>query len=186
MPEHAADRLLLHMEQVELAPEPAVVAALGLFEAKEKLFEVLLACPGGAVDALQLRLFRIAAPIGAGRVHQLEGLPEAAGRRQVRPGAQIDKIALPVEADLLLRRDLADIFRLVILADAAKEADRGLAFPYLAGDRLVAAHDLAHARFDPGKILGGEGRIAGEIVVEAGFGRRPKGDLRFGIKLLDR
>ena len=54
MPEDAADRLLADVEEVELASEPAMVAALGLFEPKEVLVEFLLARPGGAVDALQL------------------------------------------------------------------------------------------------------------------------------------
>ena len=124
VPEDAADRLLAEMEQVELAAELAVVAALGLLEPEEVLVELLLARPGGAVDALQLGVVGIAAPIGAGHVHQLEGLAETAGRRQMRPDAQIDEIALAIEADLLAGRDFADIFGLVALADAAKRSDR--------------------------------------------------------------
>ena len=186
MPEDAADRLLTQVEEVELAAEAAMVAALGFFELKEILVEVLLARKGSAVDALQLGISRVAAPIRAGNIHQLEGLAEIARRRQVRADAEIDEIALPIEADLLARRDLADIFGLVALADAVEERDRGVAVPDLARDLLVAAHDLAHARFDPLEILGGERRGAGEIVIEPGFGRRPKGDLGIGIQFLDR
>ena len=101
MPENAADRLLAQMEEVELAAEPAMVAAFGFFELKEVLIELLLARKRGAVDALQLGIFRVAAPIRAGDVHQLECLAEIARRGQVRSDAEIDKIALPVEADLL-------------------------------------------------------------------------------------
>ena len=175
MPEDAADRLLLHMEQVELAAEPAVVAPLGLLETEEILVELLLARPGGAVDALQLSVVRVAAPIGSGHIHQLEGLPEPPRRGQMRPDAQIDEVALAVEADLLLGRDLADIFRLVAFADAVEEGDRLVALPHLAGDRLVAAYDVAHALLD-----------AREIVVEAGFGRRAEGNLGLGVQFLDR
>src|SRR6478735_2287397 len=41
-------------EQVELAAELAVVAALGLLDAVEVSVELLLRLPGGAVDALEL------------------------------------------------------------------------------------------------------------------------------------
>src|SRR5204863_2650931 len=135
-----ADSLFLHVEQVELAPQAAVVAALGFLELEEILVEILLARPSGAVDALQLRIVRVAPPIGAGDAHQLEGLAEPAGRRQMRPDAQIDEIALAVDADLLGRWDLADIFGLVALADAGEELDRSVTVPDLAGDLLVAAH----------------------------------------------
>jgi hypothetical protein len=53
MPEDAADRLL-HMEKVEFAAEPAMVAALGLFEPEEVLIEVFWLAQAVAVDALQL------------------------------------------------------------------------------------------------------------------------------------
>src|SRR5437762_4137600 len=168
------------MEQVELAPQAAVVAALGLLEPEEILVELLLAWPGGAVDALQLRIVRVAAPIGAGHAHQLEGLAEAAGRRQMRPRAQIDEIALAVDADLLGGRNLADIFGLVALADAGEERDRPVAVPDLAGNLLVAADDLMHPLLDPGQVFRGERGVACEIVVEAGFGRRAEGHLAVG------
>src|SRR5437764_16558 len=111
------------MEQVEFAAELAVVAALGFLEPEQVLVKLLLAGPGGAVDALQLRVPGVAAPIGAGHIHQLEGLPEPAGRGEMRPDAQIDEIALAVEADFLIRRDLSDIFGLIALADAVEERD---------------------------------------------------------------
>ena len=163
-----------------------MVAALGLLEAEEILVELLLARPGGAVDPLQLRVVGVAAPIGAGHVHQLERLAEMPGRRQMRPDAQIDEIALAVEADLLACRDLADIFGLVALADAGEEGDRGVALPDLAGDLLVAADDLAHPLLDLLEVFRGERLVAGEIVIEAGLGRGAEGDLGLGIKLLDR
>src|SRR5260221_14431256 len=129
VPKNAADRLLTQMEGVELAAEPAVIAALRLFELKEVLIELLLAPKRSAVDALQLGVFRVAAPIGAGDVHQFEGLAEVTGRGQMRSDAEIDEIALPIEADHLTFRDLADILGLVGLADAVEETDRGVAVP---------------------------------------------------------
>src|SRR5436309_6132841 len=104
----------------------------------------------------------------------------------MRADTEIDKIALPVEADVLTFRDLADILGLVPLADAVEERDCGVAVPYLARDLLVAAHDLAHARFDPFEIFGRERLGTREIVVEPGLGRRPESDLGIGIQFLDR
>ena len=54
------------MEEVHLAAELAVVALLGFLELMQVGVELVLGRPGGAVDALQLRLVGIAAPVGAG------------------------------------------------------------------------------------------------------------------------
>src|SRR5207237_5436720 len=99
----------------------------------------------------------------------------------MRPDAQVEEIPLAIEADLLLGRDLADIFGLVALADAVEEGDRLVAVPYLAGDRLVAVHDVAHAFLDAREVLRGERRRLGEVVVEAGLGRGTEGDQGVGL-----
>ena len=67
MPEDAADSLLTQMEQLELAPKPPMVTALGFFEPEEILIEFLLVGPCRAVDALELCVLGIAPPIGARR-----------------------------------------------------------------------------------------------------------------------
>ena len=92
------DRLLLQMEQVHLPADAAMVALLRLLELGEIGVELLLVGPGGAVDALQLRrCLRIAAPIGAGDLRQLEGLAELARRRQMRAAAQVEPAALAID-----------------------------------------------------------------------------------------
>jgi hypothetical protein len=53
-------------EEVELLAELAVVALGGLFEALLVGAQLVLGGPGGAVDALQLRVLLAAAPVGAG------------------------------------------------------------------------------------------------------------------------
>ncbi len=174
------------MEEVELAPEPAMITALCVFELEKVLVELLLAGPGSAVNSLQLGVFGIAAPVRPRHVGQLEGLAETAGRGQVRPDTEIDKAALPVEADLRPLRDFADIFSLVALAEIAKKGDGCIALPDFPGDLLVAAHDVAHPRFDLFKIVGRERLGPGEIVIEPGFRRRAESNLGVGIELLDR
>src|SRR6185437_11891377 len=153
---------------------------------EQVLVEVLLGGPGGAVDALELGISGVAAPIGSGHAHQLESLAELPGRGQMWADAEIDEIALAVEADLLRRRDFLNPFGLVALADAGEEGGRLVALPHLAGDLLVALDDLAHARLDRGEVFRRERGIAGEIVVEAVLGRRAEGNLGLGIELLDR
>src|SRR4029453_2271068 len=46
---------------------------LDLLEQAEVLGEGVLGLPGGAVDALELRVLLAATPVGAGRAQQLEG-----------------------------------------------------------------------------------------------------------------
>jgi hypothetical protein len=128
MPEHHARRLFLQVEQIELLAELAVVALLGLLEHVQIGVQVLLLGPGGAVDALQLLVLRVAAPVGAGHLHQLEDL-ELAGGRHVRAAAQVDEIALAIERYILALRDRGDEFGLVVLADGLEELDRLVARP---------------------------------------------------------
>jgi hypothetical protein len=54
------------------AAEAAVVALFSLFEHVQVGVEVFLLGPGRAVDALQLFVAMVAAPVGAGHFHQLE------------------------------------------------------------------------------------------------------------------
>ncbi len=104
----------------------------------------------------------------------------------MRADAEIDEIALAVEADVLVAWNFADILGLVLLANAGEERDRLVALPHLAGDRLVAFDDVAHALLDARQIIRRERRIAGEVVVEARLGGGAKGDLSLGVQLLDR
>ena len=110
------------MEQVQLAADAAVVALLGLFEAVQVVIELLLVGPGGAVDALEHLVARVAAPVGTGHLHQLEGL-ELAGGGHVRTAAQVDPVALAVQADGLVGRNAGDDLGLVVLAQASKNCD---------------------------------------------------------------
>ena len=97
-----ADRRVDH-EQFELLAQHAVVAALGLFDLLQVVVQVLLAEEGGAVEPLQLLARGVALPIGPGHREQLEG-PDRAGRGHVRPAAEIDELALPIERDGRPRR----------------------------------------------------------------------------------
>ena len=68
VPEHAARRLLLEMEEIHLAPELPVVALLGFLDLLQVRGQLLLRRPRRAVDALELRVVLVAAPVGAGEL----------------------------------------------------------------------------------------------------------------------
>src|ERR1700674_386821 len=104
MPEHRTGGFLLQMEQIELASDAAVIALFRLLETVQIVIKLLLVGPSRAIDPLQHRITRIAAPIGARDFRQFEGLQLARGR-DVRAATQVDPIALAVEADFLLARD---------------------------------------------------------------------------------
>ena len=104
------------MEEVHLAAEPAVVALLGFLELLEIGVEVLLGRPGRAVDAGQHRVVGIAAPIGAGHLHELEGGADLARRGHVRAAAEVEPIALRVDLEILPLGNGVDELDLVGLA----------------------------------------------------------------------
>src|SRR4051812_37836482 len=74
MPERRARRMLREMKQVELNAELAMVARAGLLEPLEMRVEVGLRVERGPVDASELRVLLVPAPVGAGEAGQLERL----------------------------------------------------------------------------------------------------------------
>lgn len=101
VPKHRARPLLLEVEEVHLPAEPAMVALLGLLQAMEIGGKLLLVVPGRAIDAGQHRVVAVTAPIGAGHLHQLEGIADPARGRHVRPAAEVEPLTLPVDLHVL-------------------------------------------------------------------------------------
>ncbi len=184
VPEDDARPLLLEVEEVHLAAEPAMVALLRLLQHVEIGVELLLGVPGGAVDARQHRVARVAAPIGAGHLHQLEGVADLPRGRHVRTAAEVEPVALLVDLDLLVFRDRVDQLDLERLALGLEDVLGLVARPYLLGEGGVALDDLAHFRLDRRQVVGGERLVAEEIVIEAVLDHRPDRDLGAGIELL--
>jgi hypothetical protein len=87
--------VLVEMEDVQVDAEAPVVAALRLLEAGEVRVEIRLAVERGAVDAGQLRLRRVAAPVGARKAGELDGLDRRRGL-EVWPLAEVGEVALGV------------------------------------------------------------------------------------------
>jgi hypothetical protein len=80
-----------------------VVALLGFLDLLEIGVELFLLGEGRAVDARQHRIVAVAAPIGAGHLHQLEGVADLADRGHMRAAAEVEPVALVVDLEILAR-----------------------------------------------------------------------------------
>src|SRR3546814_356869 len=124
VPEHRSGGLLLQVEEVHLPPEAPVIALLGLLQHGEVGLQPLLVLPAGAVDALELGIARVAAPVGTGDLGQLEGMAELARRGQMRADAEVETVALAVDGELLAGRQSPYMPGLILLADGRAVAER--------------------------------------------------------------
>ncbi len=186
VPEDHALGFFLQVEEVHGPADLAVVALLGLFQPRQMGFEVGLAGPRRTIDALELSVAMVAAPIGAGQLHQFERLADRLRRGQVRPQAQVLPLALAIDRDRLALGQVGDDLGLVGLADRLEVGDGLGAVPDFAHDLLVAVDDLLHALFDLGQIIQAERRLAGEVVIEPVLDGRADRDLRAGEQFLHR
>ncbi len=95
VPENRPVRLFLQVEQIHLAAELAVIALGGFLQPHEVLVQLLLVEPSGAVNARELRIVLVAAPVCTRHAHQLEGLGiELAGAGEMRTAAHIEPRAI--------------------------------------------------------------------------------------------
>ncbi|MPL93326.1 hypothetical protein SDC9_39452 [bioreactor metagenome] len=185
VPEHLTGRLFLHVEEVHLLAELAVVALGGFLEHDHVRLQVIAGAEGDAIDALQHRPRAVAQPVGAGDMGQLEGVGgHLAGRLQVRAAAQVLPVAVPVHADVLALGDAVHQLDLVGLAGLHIVLDRRLARPDLGAHRLAGVDDLLHLRLDRAEVFGGEGLGPVEVVEPAVIAHRPDRDLHIRPDLL--
>jgi hypothetical protein len=179
MPEHHAGRDVVDVEQVQLAPS----LRWSRFSASSSIVRYCcsssLVGPGRAVDALQHLVAVVAAPVGAGHLHQLE-VPQLAGAGHVRAAAQVLEAAFGVQRHVLAGRDAADDLGLVVLADALEVRHGLVARQHAPRDRFVLGGQLRHALLDGHQVLGREGALVREVVEEAVLDHRADGHLRLG------
>ena len=165
--------------------------------------ERLLGLPRGAVDALELLVLLVAAPVRRGGAHQLERR-DPLGGRQVRAAAQVAPRDVAVATDVVVDGELAgadldagalgdvlgvaraleadqlDLVRLVL-----ELGDRVVVGGDTAGEPLALLDDLAHRGLDLLEVRGVEGGLDVEVVVEAVLHRGPDPELGVGEELLD-
>ncbi len=162
-----------------------MVAALRLRDAVEVRLQLLVGEPRGAVDALQLLVALVAAPVHAGDALQLDRL-QRAGVSDVGAAAEVDEVAGAVDAHLGdVGRDAVDDVDLERLCQCGEHVARLLARHHLADEGNALRRLLLHALLDALQLLLTEGLAAGkaEVVEEAVAGRRADVVLRAGEQL---
>jgi len=82
----------LNAEEIEFRAEPAVIAALGLFDAVQMRVQLFLREESDCVNALELGIAFLSFPVRAGDVHELECL-NALGGRNMRATAEVDEFS---------------------------------------------------------------------------------------------
>ena len=185
VPEDGAGRVLVDVEQIQLLAKPAVVALFGFLHALDVGVQLFLVGPGGAVDALQLLVFRIAAPVGACQLGELEGL-EKARVGHVRAAAHVHVFLVVVQAHRLLIRHVVYQAQLVVFAARFEDFDHLGARRHFLDDVVVLCDQLLHALLDGGHVFRREGALVGNVVIKAFLDHRADHHLGGGIELLDR
>src|SRR5579862_1823751 len=183
VPEGRARRDIVEVEQVELHTEAAVVALARFLETFEVGVEIVLREERGPVDACQLLVVLVAAPVRAGEAGQLERL-DRLRVQQVRTSAEVGEVALRVEADRAFGGvDELDLVRLV----PALEAHARVLGGDLVARPLAALGELPlDLGLDPLQVVLVDRLREVEVVVEAVLDRRPDGDLHARVEAPDR
>ena len=161
-----------------------MVALAGLLQLGQMCLEGILGGESRAVDALQHLVVLVALPIRAGALGQLVRL-DGAGGKHVRAGAEVDELALAVEADDRVIGQLVDQLHLVGLVALGHERDGLLPGQLKALDAQIFLDDLLHLALERGQHVGREGDLGVEVVVEAAVDSRADGQLGRGVEALD-
>ena len=171
-----------------------MVAAFGLLEHFEILVECGLVLERGAVDALELRVFLVALVVGAGHGGELERA-DVARAQDVRPGAQVHEVAVPVVGNRLALGNVLEIADLELAGRGPVAQRRQPAFPgigqrLLTGDDdllegLVRLDDGLHLGLDLRKVLGRDAVLEFDIVVIVVLDGWPRRELGGGPELDD-
>jgi hypothetical protein len=138
-----------------------------------------------AVNALHLRIPLLPLPVGAGNVHQLERL-NPAGRRNVRPAAEVDEFPGGVKRHHGLVGLLFHQFAFKVLPAVAIKLQRFRLWQPLALVGDISGRKLVHLCFNLGEIILCEWLLAHEFVEKSSVGRRADPELHVGIEFQDR
>ena len=171
------------VEEIELAPELAVVAGACLLESLEVGVEVGLREEGRAVDARQLRVLLVSTPVRAGEARELHRLDR---RRvlEVWAAAEVREVALRVQRDLPLGVfGKLDLVGLRLLLEAR---DRIPAQDILPRPRASLGELAADLVLDRLQVALPDRLRELEVVVEAVGDRRADRDLHARMEPQDR
>ncbi|MPM33812.1 hypothetical protein SDC9_80393 [bioreactor metagenome] len=186
-------------EQVQLAAQLAMVALGGLRHPGLVVLQLVPGRPGGAVQALELLVLLVTAPVGGRGPGQREGR-DVAGVRHMRAAAEVLPGAFAVAPDVLVdgqvtgadlhRRPVLGVGRALVgdqleLERLVGQLDAGL----LIGDdpppeTLLLLDDPLHLLLERLQRLGGERLVEHEVVVETVGDRRADPELRLLMEVL--
>ena len=172
-------------EEFHLLAEFAVVALLGFLEHGQVFVEHALLGEGDAVDAGELLVVLVTAPVGTGDVEQLDRLDDR-GIAQVRTATQVGEGTVLVERDGAVLK-VADQFALVLVAFFRIFLERVRFRDVRADEVLAAAGQLKHLVFDFLQVGFHELPVAQiHIVIETVLDRRADTELDAGIQRFER
>src|SRR5438309_1850484 len=154
-----------------------MVAPARLFQALEIGVEIGLGVERGSVDARQLLVVLVAAPVGAREAGELDRL-DRLRVLQVRAAAEIGEVALRVEGDRTFGcADELDLVRLTLSLEALPCLVRG---DLLSGPLATLLELTPDLFLDPGQVLLADRLGELEVVVEAVLDRGADRDLHAG------
>ena len=170
-----------------------MVTRLGFLEHLQVLLEFIRRLPGRAVDARQHLVVFVAAPVGPGDRHQLEGRRvDLAGVLDVRPAAQVREGIALVERDFRLGIQRVAVFVQAAFFQAVDQFQLvGLVLEDLAGfigrynlldEGVPAGDDLAHAFLDLLQVILRDRLGQVKIIVETVLDRRADGVLGLRVE----
>ena len=177
----------VHGGEVFQLPAQLVVIPLQGFSLLLQIgVQLFLGGEGHAVDALQHLPVGVAAPVGAAGLGELEAVVlDPARGIQVRTGAEVGELALGVEGDDRVLRQVVDELHLVGLALGLHVGD-GLGSGLLGALQVQALlADLLHLGLDLLQVLVGEGEGGVKVVVPAQVDGGADGQLHLGPQTLD-
>ena len=163
-----------------------MIAFFGFFNARDVGFEIVFVCPCCAVDALQLLVVAIAAPVCARHFGELE-IFEETGVGNVRPAAHIHIFLVVIHAhggDVVCH--VVNQAQFVVFAALFKDFNHFGARRHFFDDIVVLVNQLFHARFNGGDVFGRERFFAENVVVKAVFDHRADDHFYAGEQLFHR
>ena len=183
-----ADVFGVNHVQAHLRADLAVVAFLGLLQHLEVGLHLGLVLERRAVDALELRVFLVALVVRAGDAGELERA-DVAGAHHVRPGAEVNEVAVLEIGNLFAFGNVLQIADLELaritgpLAQPAEPAALRVFHRLLACDNhlledVVRLDLFLHLLFDLREVFRRDAMLQLHVVVKPVLHRRPGGKLR--------
>ena len=170
MEDREAWRFFHEGEEIQFLTQLAMVAALRFFQQVQVFIQRFLLRETRAVDALQHFVVFITAPVCTGNAHELDRLDHARFW-QMWASAEIHILAVLIEADRFIFRQIFDKLHLVGFAAVGKEFDRFFARQLLAFKHSASLDDLLHFLFDLVQIFRHKRVRAVKVIVKTVFDR---------------